>query len=185
MKTAIVPGSLSAIAKDNKTSIAESFVNCDAVVLVDVSGSMNARDSLDGQRRYDVALQELEKLQANQPGKLAILAFSRTVEFCPGGVPPFMGLSTKLAGALRFAKMADVPEMKFFIISDGMPDNEQDALAVAGTIKAPIYCIYVGPEGGSGQKFLEKLAKANSGKFATADRAMELASVTERLLLGA
>jgi hypothetical protein len=98
-------------------------------------------------------------------------------------VPPFMGLGTRLTEALQFAKMADVADMKFFVISDGMPNNPSAVLAVAGTIKAPIFCIYVGPEGGSGQKFLERLANANSGKFATAEKAMELASVTEKLLL--
>ena len=38
------------------------------------------------------------------PGKLAVIAFSDSTVFAPGGQPPLLGSGTNLAGALRFAK---------------------------------------------------------------------------------
>ena len=54
-QSAMVQGSLGAVARQNGTSIAESFIECDAVILVDVSGSMAQNDSRGGQQRYKVA----------------------------------------------------------------------------------------------------------------------------------
>jgi Mg-chelatase subunit ChlD len=187
-QTAIVPGSLSAIATRDGVSLAETFVSADAVILVDTSGSMCTRDSRGGKSRYDVALQELAQLQARLPGKLAVIAFSSNVLFCPGGQPPLLnGGGTDIAGALKFAKVADVDGMRFIIISDGEPDDERKALAVAKTYKNRIDTIFVGPEHdyASGRTFLQRLASASGGKHIAADRVQELASKTEQLLLSA
>ena len=183
-QTAIVPGSLAALAKQDNTSIAESFLNADVVVIVDVSGSMNTPDARDNKRRYDVACQELARLQRELPGKIAVVAFSDHAEFAPGGVPPYIGAGTNLAGALQFVKVAD-GLVKFIVISDGQPDNEQKTLAVARQFQSKIHTIYVGPEDdlAGGRRFLEKLAAVSGGQFTTSDRAHELAAKVERLLL--
>jgi Mg-chelatase subunit ChlD len=182
---AVVVGSISDIAQRNGTSLAESFVSCDAVVIVDVSGSMAAKDSRGGRSRYDIALEELATLQSHLPGKIAVIAFSDSVVFVPGGQPPFMGSGTDLASALRFAKVADVPDMRFFIISDGSPDDEQAALNVAKSYSNRIDTIFVGPESyPRGREFLETLARASGGQSTTADRVQELAAKVETLLLG-
>ena len=180
---AIVTGSLSAVAHHNDTSIAESFIDVDAVIIVDVSGSMGAHDSRNGQMRYDVAIQELATLQASMPGKLAIIAFSSSVEFVPGGEPEFEGGGTDLAGALRFPKICDVEDIKMVVISDGEPGDPTTALHVAGTIKASISTVYVGPEGGRGAAFLEKLARANQGTFGEAARVVALADTVRPMLM--
>jgi Mg-chelatase subunit ChlD len=185
-KNALVVGSIADVAQRSGTSLAETFIGCDAVVLVDVSGSMAAKDSRDNRSRYDVALEELASLQAHLPGKIAVVAFSDSVAFIPGGQPPFMGSGTNLAAALRFAKVADVPGMRFVVISDGSPDDEQAALNVAKTYSNRIDTIYVGPESGyaMGREFLETLARASGGQSTTADRVQELAAKVETLLLG-
>jgi len=183
-KLTVVPGSLADAASRDNTSLAETFLSADAIIICDVSGSMGTHDSRDKKSRYDVLLEELAKLQANKPGKLAVIAFSSWTTFEPGGSPPFLGGGTALAGALRFAKVADVADMQFYIISDGKPNDEADALAVARDYQGKIHCIYVGPEGGSGEKFLERLSQAAGGKFATAAQVIELAATTERLMLG-
>jgi hypothetical protein len=183
MSTAIVVGSLADVATRSHQSIAESFVSAEAVILVDVSGSMMDHDSRGGLRRYDVALAELETLQNLMPGKLAIIAFSSNVLFVPGGLPPLLASGTDVAGALRFAKCADVPGMRFFLISDGEPDSARDALDVAKTFAAHIDTIYAGSEARpTGREFLRKLAAATGGQTATADRVCELATVTTKLL---
>jgi hypothetical protein len=185
-QTAIVPGSLSDLARVGNGSITETFIGCDVVILVDVSGSMSEADSRGGKRRYDVALEELAQLQASLPGKLAVIGFSNEVIFCPGGAPPFLAAQTDLAGALRFAKIADVPGMRFIVISDGLPDNTEEALRVAKTFVGRIDVVYVGPEDyPTGREFLAKLARRCNGATVTADRVKELATTVEHLLIAA
>jgi len=185
MTTAIVPGSLGAMAQGAGTSLAEAFLGADVLVLVDVSGSMATPDSRGGQRRYDVACSELRKLQAEMPGKVGVIAFSGNVEFCPGGVPPLMAGNTDLAAALRFAQPAD-GTVRFIIVSDGEPDAPGEALRVAGTFKSRLDTVYVGPESErGGADFLRRLAAASGGRHVVADRAMDLAAATQGLLAAA
>jgi hypothetical protein len=186
MTTSIVPGSLSAIAQQSGKSIAESFLSADIIVVVDTSGSMAANDSRGGKSRYEIACQELAGLQKNLPGKIAVLSFSESTIFCPNGVPIFLQQSTDLAGALKFARVADLPGMTFFVISDGSPNDEKAALDEARKYKNKINTIYVGPEEYPiGRDFLERLAKASGGQTVTADRTKELAAKIETLLLDA
>ncbi|MEM4202476.1 MAG: vWA domain-containing protein [Candidatus Methanomethylicaceae archaeon] len=181
---AIVPGSLSAIAKQEGKSLAETFVNADLVVLVDTSGSMSSHDSRGGRSRYDVACEELAALQNNHPGKIAVIAFSSFPKFCPNGIPEYLGQSTNMAKALEFAKIADVPGIQFILISDGEPDDEQKTLSVAGTYRNKISTIYVGPEEQpAGRDFLQRLAAATGGRTMTVDRAKELKAGIEKLYL--
>jgi len=183
---AIVPGSLSAIAERDGMSVAESFLSADAICIVDVSGSMDDRDARGSQRRYDVACQELRQLQAEMPGRVAVVAFSDTVQFCPGGVPPFLGGSTDLAAALLFAIAAD-GTVRFIVISDGRPDSPEDALRVARAMTSKIDTIFVGPEDdqGGGRKFLADLAAARGGRHVVAAKAAALAEKAQSLMLTA
>lgn len=182
----VVSGSLADQARANNTSIAESFLNADLVVIVDTSGSMGATDSRGGHSRYDVACTELADLQQGMPGKVAVIAFSSDTIFVPGGVPPYLGGSTNLAGALQFARVADTPGMRFVVISDGQPDDSSAALAEASKYTNRIDTIYVGPETDRlSRKFLEQLAKASGGQSVSADRAQELAASIQSLLLSA
>jgi len=180
---AIVTGSIGDIAKRENRSIAHSFASAKIVAIVDVSGSMAIRDARDNQSRYDVALQELATLQHQHPGEVAVLAFSSKVEFIPGGVPPLFGEGTNLAGALRFATMADAPGLRFVVISDGQPDSKEEALKAARAINARIDVVYVGPERDSaGRDFLAQLASMGHGQVAKVS-INELASTVERLML--
>jgi hypothetical protein len=186
MNTAIIPGSIGAIAKREGISLAESFVSADVVALVDVSGSMDAGDSRGGLSRYDVACEELANLQNTNPGKVAILAFSHETIFCPSGQPPRLFGSTNLAGALAFARVADTGDMRFVIISDGQPDDAEAAMSEARKYRGRIDVVYVGPEySPTGRDFLSRLAAARGGVTVTADKAQQLAAQTQRLLLSA
>jgi Mg-chelatase subunit ChlD len=134
--------------------------------------------------RYDQACLELAKLQGDLPGKIGVISFSDKVMFCPNGTPFNFRGTTDLAGALKFAKVADVPGgMRFIVISDGMPDSPNEALKVAHTFANRIDVIYCGPESNpEGRDFLQRLAKASGGQTITADKAKELASSVQRLL---
>lgn len=183
MQTQIIPGSIGAMAKQSNKSIAESFISADTIVIVDTSGSMSVSDSRGGSARYDVACEELAELQKSLPGKIAVLSFSNDVEFCPGGVPTFINGDTDMAKALQFAKIADVPDMQFILISDGEPNDPTETLRVAKTFKNKISTIYVGPESKpAGRDFLNRIAQASGGESITADRAKELAAGVRLLL---
>ncbi|NLX36052.1 MAG: VWA domain-containing protein [Chloroflexi bacterium] len=182
----IVVGSIADVAEKKGASIAESFMNCDAMVIIDVSGSMGMTDSRGGLSRYEVALEELAKLQASMPGKVAVVAFSDGAQFVPGGVPMMLGGGTDLAGALRFARIVDGTGMRFVVVSDGEPDDESAAMTEAQMFEARIDTVYVGPERyPAGRSFLQRLAAASGGQSVTADRAQELAAQVETLLLHA
>lgn len=180
----VVPGSISAMATQNHKSIAESFASAEIIVIVDVSGSMSDHDSRDGLSRYEVACQELSQLQKNLPGKIAVIGFSDRVEFHPGGIPVFQGGGTDLAKALSFVKVADLPGVRFILISDGEPNYPSEALSMAKTFTNKIDVVYVGPEERpSGNEFLRKLAESTGGQSVTANKAMELAAKISVLLL--
>lgn len=181
----LVPGSIAAVARGQNQSLAESMLSAEILILVDVSGSMNCPDSQGGQRRYSVACEELMKLQAAHPGKIAVVAFSSSVVFAPSGIPAFEGGGTDLAAGLRFALPFD-GTMRFIVVSDGEPNDRQAALNMATQFTSRIDTVYVGPEDDrSGARFLEQLARAAGGQHVKADRAQELAERVESLLLGA
>ena len=184
-QTQVVKGSLSDIAKQNGTSLAETFLSADVIVLVDTSSSMDAQDAPGGKSRYDAACIELANLQATIPGKVAVISFSGHSQtmFCPNGQPFNLQGGTDLAGALTFAKIADVPDMRFVVISDGQPDSEREALKVAAGYRNRIDTIFVGPENdASGRVFLAKLASAKGGQAVTADRVAHLSSKVQYIL---
>lgn len=179
-----VKGSLADVAKLNGKTVAESFLDADCIVIVDTSGSMESEDAPGGKSRYSVACSELAALQSTLPGKVAVIAFSDSTVFCPHGTPAMMGGGTDLAGALKFAKIADVDKMRFIVISDGQPNDPSAALAVARSYVNRIDVIYVGSEiSPHGRDFLTQLAKASGGQAVTADRVADLSKQVQYLLM--
>lgn len=183
MTTQLVKGSLGAIAQQTGQSLAQTFISCDVVVIVDTSGSMGSLDAPGGRSRYDQACIELANLQETMPGKIGVISFADKVMFCPNGQPfNFRGM-TDLEAALQFAKVADVPGgMRFIVISDGEPNDPGAALKVAKTYANKIDTIYVGPQYGEGLDFLRRLAAASGGSHVTAAQAAQLSNSVQRLL---
>lgn len=161
--TAIVPGSLGAVAKKTGQSIAQGFLNVKCLVMVDTSGSMSEADAGDGLTRHEAARRQLERLQAENPGEVGVCSFSSSAEFCPGGVPNVRNSSTNMAAALKMMKMADGCGIRLVLISDGCPDDSVAALDLAKTFTSKIDTIYIGREGDSGRKFLRQLSDATGG----------------------
>jgi Mg-chelatase subunit ChlD len=169
--TAIVPGSLAAVANQQNQSLAESFLSADAIVLIDVSGSMTACDvpgeGTEPLSRYDAACHELSRLQASIPGRIAVVAFSDRVEFIWGGRPPFYREGTDMAKALQFVKAADGCGMRIILISDGEPNDAKETLQVAKTFQSPIDTVFIGDSSSLGADFLKRLSAAAGGQSAT------------------
>lgn len=184
MNDTIVKGSLSSIATEQNMPLAETWLSVDAVILVDVSGSMSQRDRRE-KSRLQLAREALENLQNNMNGKIALFTFSDNVKFVSNGYIAGVGSTTNLTAALHYVHMADgIPQMQFILISDGEPDRPQKALSEARKFKNKIDVIYIGRENGSGQKFLESLAAVTGGSSKNIDAAM-LESATAKLLLEA
>ena len=159
----MVQGSLAAVSKKSGDSLASGFLNVKAFVMVDVSASMGANDAGGGKSRYDAACEQLERLQKDNPGEIAVGCFSSNAQFCPGGVPVMLGSMTDMVAALRLMKMADGCGIRLILISDGEPNDEASTLNEAGKFTSKIDTIYVGPEGDPGREFLKKLSAATGG----------------------
>lgn len=185
MNNQIVKGSIIDITQSNSSSIAETFLSCDALVLLDMSGSMESRDTPSGESRRKVATDQLIKLQKENAGKLALICFADYVLFCPAGVPQDCGGSTRLERGLEYIKPADDCGMKIIIISDGSPNDPNKALDIARTFKNKVDTIYIGPETDyeGGRAFLEKLASVTGGQSLKSDSPGLLSKEVETLLL--
>ena len=183
MTQEIVYGSLGQIAQQGR-SIAETFATgVDAILMIDVSGSMCTTDCREGQSRYDAACAELKRLQRQLPGKLAIIEWSDGHAFCPGGQPSGIKGMTNMAGVLRFVQIADGTGIKFILISDGEPDSEQETLDVARKFSDKINTVYIGPENGPGRDFLRRLSALTGGQFEEQNaNNMQLAQSVTKLL---
>ena len=185
MNNQIVVGSLSAIAAKNNISLAESFMACDALILLDLSGSMEASDTPSGDTRASVATEHLIRLQKDHPGKIGLICFADYPLFCPAGIPQDCGSSTRLDKALEYVLPADDCGMKIIVISDGSPNDPEKCLKVAKEFKNKIDVIFVGSERDydQGRKFLEQLAAITGGKSVKSDSPGELFSQAETYLL--
>jgi hypothetical protein len=185
----IADGSLTDMASKYDKSIAEAFIDCDAVVLVDVSGSMRCADVRPNSlsyTRYRAACEQLAKLQKELPGKVGVVAFSDEVKFCPSGYPENLGGGTMMSTALKFIKPADGCGIQIILISDGAPNDPQMTMKVASGFETSISTVYIGPDDGDGRLFLKQLADATGGKATrTATDQMDNLSKTVRGLLTA
>lgn len=180
----IATGSIEDIANQSNASIAETFIGADAVVLIDTSSSMTANDSRDGQSRYDVAVNELQDLQKTMSGKIAVLSFADNCYFCPNGIPHRPNGMTNLLSTLEMAKIADVANMRFILISDGQPNDRRQCVSMASTFSNRIDCIYVGPEHDQvAQDCLNEIATASGGVSSTSICVNELSSDIQLLLI--
>jgi hypothetical protein len=165
MNNSIVIGSQSDIASKQNISLAESFLNAEMVLLVDVSGSMVTNDAPNRMTRWKYAQEQLTNLQGLYPGKIALVEFSSNVFYRPNGQLSPPNGSTAMHKGLDFVKVADDCGIKIIIVSDGDPDSKDQAINIASKFKTQIDAIYCGREGGLGQQFLQKLVNKTGGQF--------------------
>jgi hypothetical protein len=188
MNKTLITGSLYQVSQQSQKPLAELFIDVRAAVIVDVSASMDRRDARDGKSRWQVAGEELTKLQAEMPGQIALFAFSDRVQFTPSGVLPEtgkLGSTTKMSAALKHVKTMglDIDGIRIMLVSDGEPNDQKATLDQAAKFTQRIDTIFVGPEGSKGASFLDELAKASGGIAATADCVSDLADTAMLLLM--
>jgi len=190
MGEALVTGSFADVQRTTGAGLVKSWLKVEALLLVDVSGSMESRDAGEGgrERRVDVARREVAKLQKKLPGKLAIVPFHSDAAWAPEGRLPEPGGSTDLAGALEYVRDLlgeSLEGLKLIVVSDGSPDSQEDAIAQAVVVKgagATISTVYVGPDHQAGPEFLKRLAQAAGGSSEEAKLVKELEGAVTKLL---
>lgn len=182
----IVTGSILDRALQTGQSFAESFLDCDAVIIVDVSASMDTSDAANGQTRFAAAAAQLEKLQNELPGKIAVCSFSDRAKFCATGLPKDTEGTTDMVNALEFLKDFDDCGIRLILISDGEPNDDDGTLQKAQTFVSKIDTVFVGSEMSAGREFLRKLSAATGGVSICQETAkLNGLSANVRLLLGA
>ena len=188
----IAEGSLSAIAKAEGKSLAESFANADVAIMLDVSGSMGKCDApteMGMVSRHDSAEIQVRRLQEKYQGKVALFCFSDTVLFVPDGIPVRLNGLTEMNRALRFLKRADGMGIKLILLSDGAPtDGEEAVLKTAREFTSRIDCIYIGPDGADhyydgGKEFLARVAETSGGRFVVTEEVADFYEDAEIFLL--
>ncbi len=132
------------------------------VVLADVSGSMETRDS--GTREKKTRLQLLREALSDIPEGVVIIAFSddarevtRDQIRCEHG-------GTDLAAGIRAA--VKYQPVRTVIMSDGEPDSESLARQAIEELTGIVDVVYCGdPKNRHASEFLQSLAKAGAGGF--------------------
>lgn len=147
-----------------------------SVILADISESMNG-PAWGGQRKIDVLRQAVAAaLQQTGAQLVAFSASPRNVSSVPEPES-----NTNLAAALQHVKAMD-PGVTL-VISDGQPDNEAAALAVARTFRGVIDVLYIGPEtDDAASAFMRRLAAAADGQVRTHDVARLGAGQAQQLI---
>ena len=169
----------------------------DAVILADISESMSERDGVRGERmplrRIDRLAKVLDYLLVRVRVRSLICFNDLPVEVPLVGrvaLPEPAG-STGLDVALRHLKALVPRPAKVIVISDGMPNSVDDALATAHALYPTVIdAYYVGPDNlTAATGFMALLAAAGgpggrSGNFDMLDPVLLGSELHRRLLLG-
>lgn len=168
----------------------------DAVVLADISDSMNDRDGVRGERmplrRIDRLARVLDYLLTRVRVRSLVCFADVPVEVPLAGrvqLPEPAG-STNLALALEHVAGLVPRPAKLILISDGMPNSVSLALATARSLRPMVLdAYYVGPDGlDVALRFMADLAACGgpggkSGQFDLADPVLLGSELQKRLLL--
>lgn len=168
-------GSMADYQRKTGAGLAKAWLTVKAVVVVDISGSMDTRDAGDGHRRIDVARMELAKLQKKMQGQIAVVEFNYQASWRRDGMVGEPAGGTNLSGALEYVRDLvgpGLPRVQVVVVSDGSPDVAESALAEAKLIAgagAKLSAVYCGPDNGDeGKRFLRRLAALGGGESAEA-----------------
>lgn len=130
----------------------------ETLILADISGSMSA-PAWGDMSKLDVLREAVAAVMQRQ--KCRLLVFSQRVRELQA-IPEHTETSTNLTAALQAAQQHD-PGVTL-VISDGQPDNPQQALKIAQTFRGAIDVLYVGPDSDAAAiSFMSQLARAGRG----------------------
>ncbi len=152
------------------------------VMLLDVSGSME--ECINGRRKVDMLKDAVEAAASG----IETYCFSSSC--VKTKIIPQPQGGTDLADAFCVLKNVAPAAMHLILVSDGMPDNVENAIYHGKRLQCPINVIYIGVQGDSGESFMRRLAEDTGGKWLTVDTLRDqnnfqqkLSSGLEKLLL--
>ena len=153
----------------------QKLLDATAVLICDVSASMDERDAGEGrtETRWEVLVRTVRNLLEDMEGKLAVVAFNTDWNLVAEELPRPEG-STDVGGVLEFVAPSTKFLEKAVLLCDGEPtsgkgDPEKYALDAAKSIRCTLDCVYIGPAGGPGEKFMQRLAQAVRGSYTRFD----------------
>lgn len=159
-------------------------------VLLDCSDSMNdlvGSAGISKFRHLQIALQDLQRgfprVRLIAFGSIAVEVKTAAELPDPSGSnpgAPAIGGSTDLAAALDLA--ATLKPRKTIIISDGLPDDEDDAMESSKAVTGAIDAIYCGPDAHPAVRFLRSLCHSAGGVATPWDGRAEIGGVLLRML---
>jgi hypothetical protein len=129
------------------------------IFLLDVSGSMDW--DVNGRRKIDHLRSVLQEYRENRK-----ICFNSSI--IEGEIPePYGG--TDMASAFRYLRSREYKVEQLVLVSDGDPDDPQDAIAQALQLHIPVNIVYIGQRGSTGEKFMQKLSAVTHGNVFTAE----------------
>lgn len=135
-----------------------------AVILADISASMES-PAWGGQRKIDIMRESVRLARQHRPSRLFV--FSQDVREVPD-VPAQTEGNTALHTALE--AVAAINPGVTLVISDGLPDKPDLALAAARKFRGAIDVLYIGPETDKQAiAFMRQLASAADGDYSAHD----------------
>ena len=124
-------GSIFQTANDKGLKTEEVLMDADVVMMVDQSTSMRG-ESQEG------AQEAVKRLQNQFPGRVVLLEFATFANWKFDGKLTGPSGNTNLCDALEKCLELDDGEMKFFLVSDGAPNDVDGAYDLADHFISPI-----------------------------------------------
>lgn len=127
----------------------------DTVFLLDVSGSMSEYIK-EGMRKIDSL-----RLQIQDYPEYRKISFSANIW---ENTIPEPQTNTDMALGFRHIKTLLPKPTIVVLVSDGLPDSQDEAIQEAISLKIPINIAYIGKKEESGESFMKKLASITGGR---------------------
>jgi hypothetical protein len=152
------------------------------VLLLDTSGSM----SMGEPRRIDLLWQMVQALRTPQ-SRWRVATFNTYCTWVGLVAVPEPDGVTDLARAFTYIKQAN--PLRVTLVTDGQPDDQDEAYEAALALQCPVNILFVGDEGDEyAVTFCRRVCTATKGEFATevlSVQALEHTTATMRKMLGA
>jgi len=179
-KALVAKGSIQemSIGMDNAVALMDATI----ALVCDRSSSM-LEDARNGNKRFELEDEIVERLQVRYPGKIALASFSDYAELQPSGILPYPQGMTDMIAALNLIEQLSLVGLKCVLISDGEPNDEQGTLAYAVQTQLNFDVIFVGPETSNGAVFMRKLCNVAKGAFHVNDLAKDAALLEQTIVL--
>lgn len=131
------------------------------ILLIDVSGSQNMY--VGDKRKIEIIREVLIPCIDTEK-----YCFSEKVEKIKDIIPDPQS-TTDMKVAFEYMKKVVNSATNLILISDGLPDNIDDAILAGKKLGIPINVLYIGIPGDKGEQFMHVLAKITGGSVITAN----------------